>query len=215
MRVFWNKNCMIHWTYGASTIIIARASQIGWRRSMPSDDLLYRQRNREPFVKCSLSHSQKWVHWLWHLKTASWQLKWTLWISQAMSCFRETSILFFWVGGHNTPNKLNEGHWVFAGVWIWVISCGISEISFLPEWRLWQSFVHPTWLAWPFFKTVNTPGCCVPQLVILKMISARHINSTPRFCLCRAPVPRKVPKILTSHRRTQFELCCPHCQIWT
>ena len=34
-----------------------------WHRSMPRGDIWYGQRQCEPFVKCSLPHSQKWVHW--------------------------------------------------------------------------------------------------------------------------------------------------------
>ena len=42
----------------------------------------------------------------------------TLWNSQAMQYFRETSISFFWVCGYNKLNKFNEGDLVFPDVYI-------------------------------------------------------------------------------------------------
>jgi len=70
-----NKNYTVQWVYGASTIFIARTNWIGRHGSMLTDDLWYCQRKCKLFIKCSLSHSQQWVHWFWCVITASQKLQ--------------------------------------------------------------------------------------------------------------------------------------------
>jgi len=73
--IFKNKNYMLLEMYGATTNIIARACQVGWRQSVPRDDLWQCERKCEPFINCSLSHLESWANWSWCLNTASQQLK--------------------------------------------------------------------------------------------------------------------------------------------
>jgi len=103
--------------YWVSTTIIARTNQIWWCTGMLEDGLWYCQRKRELFVKCSLSHVEKWVHWLWCLETASRQLKEHSRMLTQKQYIRETLIQFFWVCGYNKLNKSNEGNLVFADDW--------------------------------------------------------------------------------------------------
>jgi len=71
--IFKHKNYRLHWMNGGSTIIIATTNWNGRHRSIWRADLRCCQRMCELFVKCSLSHSHKWLNWSWQLKTA-WQL---------------------------------------------------------------------------------------------------------------------------------------------
>jgi hypothetical protein len=52
--------------------------------------------------------------------------------------------------------------------WPCVIGTGIQIINFLPERRLCQPYMHPTWLTWPIIQTIGMPHCCISQLVTLR-----------------------------------------------
>jgi len=84
----------------------------------------------------------------------------------------------------------------------------IHWINFLPEWRLWQSYVHPTRLTWPILWAIHTPGHCVSWLVLFEKLSAGHLKSTPGFSLDWSHGPQKMPKTLAKHGIMLLELCC-------
>jgi len=92
---------------------------------------------------------------------------------------------------------------------------GIHKIYFLPERRLYQSFVHPTRLTLPILRAINMPGRCISQLVIFGKISAIHQKSAPRFLSGWSHVRRKVPKTFTRHGILRLELCCLNWGILT
>jgi len=101
----------------------------------------------------------------------------------------------------------------YTARWTRVISGGICKISFLPERRLCQLFVHPTWPTWPIVRVTSMPGCCISWLVTFEKISTAHLQTAPGFMLGWSPVPQKVPQILMRHGILRLQQCCPHSGI--
>ena len=118
---------------------------------MSRNDMWYCKRKCELFVKCSLSHSQKWVHWSWCLKTASQQLKEHCGIVKQYHISGKPQFHFFWVCGYNKLNKFNEGNLVFAdaGAWLWTGFHAewkmVIELGSTWEWLLWKRVTIPRW----------------------------------------------------------------------
>jgi len=129
-RIFKNKNSLLHWMNGASTINIARRIQSGQCRSILQDNLWYLQWKCEQSVKRSLAHRHKWVQCSWRLKTASQQLNEHSGTSQQWLVSRKPQIFFFWVCGYNKLNKFNEGNIVFADVKasLWELTEPMSKV---------------------------------------------------------------------------------------
>ena len=125
-----------------------------------------------------------------------------------ISDFRRTWILNCWASQNR---KVVE----YTARWTPATGGGIHRISLLPEWRLCQSFVHPTRLTWPLFQAISMPGHCIPRMVIFEKISAIHQKSTPQCLLGCFHVPREAPKIQTMHGILRLEQCCPHSGILT
>jgi len=98
----------------------------------------------------------------------------------------------------------------YTASWTQVIGGGIPKISFLPEWRLCQSFGHLTRPTWHMFGAIGMPGHCISRLVIFDKICTGHLNRAPGFSLGWSPVPWEVPKILMMHGFLRMELCRLH-----
>ena len=88
----------------------------------------------------------------------------TLWNSQAMPYFRETSISFFWVCGYNKLNKFNEGDLVFADA---VTSLQNTNLSY-PSLSL-----HVMIMSWHWAQ--HTPTTAYTEYSIHRV---KHIPST-------------------------------------
>jgi len=99
--------------------------------------------------------------------------------------------------------------------WTRVIGGGIQRFNFLPERRMFQSYVHPTKRTWPIFQATSLPRCLIWQFVIFEKKSAAHLTWAPGLLSGLAHVHQKVWKTLTKHGILQLELCCLHWGILT
>jgi len=68
----------------------------------------------QPLIKCSLSHLHRWVHWVWHSKTASQLLIEHSGISEQCPLSGTLQVHSFWVCGYNQQNKFDEWNLVFG-----------------------------------------------------------------------------------------------------
>ena len=103
----------------------------------------------------------------------------------------------------------------YTATWTWPICGGIRKISFLPEWRLCQSYVNSTRPHWPIFGATSMLGCSISQLVIFEKISAAHEKYAAGFPFSSSCVPRKGLKILTRSGIPWLALSCSHSGILT
>jgi len=125
-----------------------------------------------------------------------------------ISHFRCTSVLNWYT---LQPGNIAE----YKARWTWPIGGRIHKISFLPERRFCQLFVHPTRPTSPIFRATSRPGPCISRLVIFERIPTTHLESAPGFSLGLSPVPRKIRKMLTRHGIPRLEQCCPHSETFT
>jgi len=148
MSVFKNKPYTHHCTYGASPTIISRTDWIGWRRSMPKEDLGFCGRKCEPFIKCSLSHSRQWVQWSWCLTMASRQLKQHSGTLKQCHIAGKPQFQFFWVCAYNKVNKFNEGDLVFTDACQSRIytHCQTSLLHLAPQYSMQYWCIHGMWI---------------------------------------------------------------------
>jgi len=78
--------------------------------------------------------------------------------------------------------------------WTPATGAGIRNISFLPERRLCQSFVHLKRLTWPSSQAISMPGRCISRLVIFEEISAIHRKKRAWILIGLIPCAQKGAK---------------------